>query len=73
MNTSNTNLPKETWHQDAHDADLWHGAHGVLVNTAALEARAPYYKVVRVYQAAPGGTPAVPRARAKACAAGLIF
>lgn len=40
--------PKETWQQDAQETDLWHGAHGVIVNSIALREREFFYEVVRV-------------------------
>ena len=40
--------PLETWHQDPADADLWHGAAGVILNSAALQERESYFEVVRV-------------------------
>ena len=36
----------ELWCRDAKDSDLWHGEHGVILNTAALEERKAYYNVV---------------------------
>jgi hypothetical protein len=38
----------ELWYQDHQDANLWHGKHGVMVNTAALNEREFYYTVVRI-------------------------
>lgn len=46
--------PVETWRQDDSDPDLWHHASGIIVNTAALEERTFYYRVIRV-PAAPAG------------------
>lgn len=40
--------PSEVWYQDSENSDLWHGDHGVIVNTAALEERSFYYNVLRV-------------------------
>jgi len=37
----------ETWIQDPEDSDLWHGEHGVIVNTAALEMRKAFYTIIR--------------------------
>ena len=37
----------ETWIQDPEDHDLWHGEHGVIVNTAALEMRKAFYTIVK--------------------------
>ena len=42
--------PTEVWHQDSHDADLWHGPHGVILNAAALEEREFYFDVICVEQ-----------------------
>ena len=36
----------ELWRRDAKDLDLWHGEHGLILNTAALEERKAYYNVV---------------------------
>jgi hypothetical protein len=38
----------ELWYQDPEDSNLWHGKHGVIVNTAALNEREFYYTVVRI-------------------------
>jgi hypothetical protein len=38
----------EIWYQDPGDTNLWHGKHGVIVNTAALNEREFYYTVVRI-------------------------
>ena len=40
--------PTETWRQDTTDRDLWHHASGVIVNSAALDQREPYYTIIRV-------------------------
>ena len=40
--------PSEVWYQDTDSPDLWHGDHGVIVNTAALEERSFYFNVLRV-------------------------
>jgi hypothetical protein len=42
----------EVWYQDLEDGNLWHGTHGVIVNTAALVEREFFYNIERV--AAPG-------------------
>jgi hypothetical protein len=42
----------EIWYQDLEDGNLWHGTHGVIVNTAALVEREFFYNIERV--AAPG-------------------
>ncbi len=39
--------PVEIWTRDPEDKDLWHGAHGVIVNTAALEEREHYFSIQR--------------------------
>lgn len=39
-------LASETWSRDSEDPDLWHGPHGVIVNTAALAARKIYYEII---------------------------
>jgi len=36
----------ELWRRDAKDLALWHGEHGLILNTAALEERRAYYNVV---------------------------
>lgn len=38
-------LASEIWTQDSEDANLWHGPHGVIVNTAALEERKAFYDI----------------------------
>lgn len=43
-------LKKEIWYQDASDSDLWVNEQGLIVNTAALEERTPFYEVIRVPQ-----------------------
>ena len=45
--------PIETWHQDDLDPGLWHHASGLIVNDAALDERASYYRVVRLRSAEP--------------------
>jgi hypothetical protein len=39
----------EIWYQDLEDGNLWHGTHGVIVNTAALTEREFFYNIQRVY------------------------
>lgn len=39
---------QESWQQDPYETDLWHGANGLIVNTAALEERSYYVNVVRL-------------------------
>ncbi|MCA9837309.1 MAG: hypothetical protein KC422_10340 [Trueperaceae bacterium] len=41
-------LKTETWYQDPQDADLWHGEHGLMVNSSALLERETYYKIIRL-------------------------
>ena len=36
----------EFWRRDPKDLDLWHGENGLILNTAALDARKDYYNVV---------------------------
>jgi hypothetical protein len=38
----------EVWYQDPEDGNLWHGTHGVIVNTAALVEREFFYNIERV-------------------------
>jgi hypothetical protein len=38
----------EKWWQDTQDLDLWHGEHGLIINTAALQEREAFYTVVRL-------------------------
>lgn len=38
----------EVWYQDPEDNNLWHGTHGVIVNTAALVEREFFYNIERV-------------------------
>ena len=40
--------PYEVWRQDVKDQDLWHGSKGVMVNSAALEARQVFFEIIRV-------------------------
>jgi hypothetical protein len=40
---------QELWQQDPSEPDLWLGENGVLVNTAALEERAYYAEIVKVF------------------------
>jgi hypothetical protein len=46
----------EIWRQDPDNADLWHAAHGVIINTSALNEREAYFEIVRLqyYSAAKG-------------------
>lgn len=39
-------LPQEVWTQDELDANLWHGPHGVIVNTSALEQRKAFFEII---------------------------
>lgn len=41
------NALTETWIQDAEDPNLWHGEHGVIVNSAALEMRKAFYTIIK--------------------------
>lgn len=41
--------PVETWLQDDQDPDLWHHACGLIVNSAALDERGTYYRLVRLH------------------------
>lgn len=38
----------EYWQQDSIDPNLWHGPHGVMINTAALHERQAYFSVVLI-------------------------
>jgi hypothetical protein len=38
----------EVWYQDPEDGNLWHGTHGVILNTAALLEREFFYNIKRV-------------------------
>jgi hypothetical protein len=38
----------EVWYQDTENVDMWHGKHGVIVNTAALNEREFYYDIIRI-------------------------
>lgn len=40
--------PTEIWRRDENDADLWNHTSGIIVNTAALEERARFFRVVRL-------------------------
>ena len=42
------NTVQEAWYQLASNPDLWEGAGGLIVNTAALEEREAYFEVTRV-------------------------
>jgi hypothetical protein len=39
-------LKVEVWTQDPEETDLWHGPHGVIVNTAALEERKSFFSII---------------------------
>ena len=41
-----SDLPPEVWTQDGDDANLWHGPHGVIINSAALEERRAFFDVI---------------------------
>jgi hypothetical protein len=47
LNPNKTDI-SELWYQDPQDSNLWHGKHGVIINTAALNEREFYYSVVRI-------------------------
>ena len=38
----------EVWYQDLEDANMWHGKHGVIINTAALNEREFYFDIIRI-------------------------
>jgi hypothetical protein len=38
----------EVWYQDTENGDMWHGKHGVIVNTAALNEREFYFDIIRI-------------------------
>jgi hypothetical protein len=40
--------PSEVWQQDTENSDFWHGKHGVIINTAALNEREFYYDIIRL-------------------------
>ena len=42
----------EVWYQDTVNSDMWHGKHGVIINTAALNEREFYYDIIRITQQA---------------------
>ena len=48
MMTAKANMQQEIWRQDVTNFDLWHGAKGVIVNTAALDERESYFDIFRV-------------------------
>jgi hypothetical protein len=52
----------EVWYQDPEDGNLWHGTHGVIVNTAALVEREFFYNIERV--TAPGSSSKTKRNKA---------
>jgi hypothetical protein len=41
-------LITEIWIQDVENPDLWHGKHGVMINTAALSEREAFFEVTRI-------------------------
>jgi hypothetical protein len=47
-NTEQKYKTSEVWYQDRDDADMWHGKHGVIINTAALNEREFYYDIIRI-------------------------
>lgn len=51
--------PTELWRQLPDEPDLWHGEHGVLINTAALLEREAFFEVTRIAAAefGPSETP----------------
>lgn len=44
---SHLDRPVELWTRDPQDEDLWHGPHGVIVNSVALAEREAYFHVIR--------------------------
>ncbi len=40
----------EVWQQDPENPDFWHGKHGVIINTAALNEREFYFDIIRLTQ-----------------------
>ncbi len=38
----------EVWTRDNLEHDLWHGPHGVIVNTPALEERKRFYQLIQL-------------------------
>lgn len=49
MKTPNNPIkPAELWYQDPEDTNLWHGKHGMIINTSALDEREFYYTIIRV-------------------------
>jgi hypothetical protein len=47
-NTEQKYKTSEVWYQDCDNPELWHGKHGVIVNTAALNEREFYYDIIRI-------------------------
>jgi hypothetical protein len=47
-NTEQKYKTSEVWYQDREDSELWHGKHGVIINTAALNEREFYYDIIRI-------------------------
>ncbi|MCA9838008.1 MAG: hypothetical protein KC422_13910 [Trueperaceae bacterium] len=46
ITNSMAKLASETWTRDPDDPDFWHGPHGVIVNTAALEYRKAFFEII---------------------------
>jgi hypothetical protein len=49
-NTEQHFKTSEVWYQDQENADMWHGRHGVIINTAALNEREFYFDIIRITQ-----------------------
>ncbi len=49
QNKQVSHLKTETWLQDPHNQDLWHGSNGVIVNSEALEYREEFFEIIRKY------------------------
>jgi hypothetical protein len=47
-NTEQKYKTSEVWYQDCDNPELWHGKHGVIINTAALDEREFYYDIIRI-------------------------
>lgn len=45
-------MKQEVWQQDSQDTNLWHGANGLMVNSAALSEREAFFDVKRIFQRA---------------------
>ena len=43
-----TPVMNEVWTRDDVEQDLWHGPHGVIVNTPALEERKRFYRLIQL-------------------------